>query len=159
MTPQDQAYLQGFITKCAEYGVDPELMAKEANLLSAGAKLLQRFGDKMVQQGAKGLKAVPGVGNKVNATSTTLVPRGVTPSGGVLDDLAAGRLFLTPGMSKSLAGGTLLGGGYLLNKMMGNGGGAEDQAVVQGTQYAADGWHPMQYYQPPAGLAGVYPYM
>jgi len=37
MTQEQQAYLQGFAEKCAEYGVNPELMAKEAgfgNLLS-----------------------------------------------------------------------------------------------------------------------------
>ena len=41
MTPQEQAaFAQGFVEKCAQYGVNPELMFKEAAKGEQLAKLL-----------------------------------------------------------------------------------------------------------------------
>lgn len=46
---QEQAYLEGFIDKCAEYGVDPEALMKTAARGDQLAKLLNTAGTKLTK--------------------------------------------------------------------------------------------------------------
>ena len=47
LTATEQAYIQGFIDKCAEYGVDPEALMKEAQRGAQIGKLLNRAAAKL----------------------------------------------------------------------------------------------------------------
>jgi hypothetical protein len=66
-TPTADAYLAGFVTKCAEYGVDPETLVKwaipapgvlKAHLRVGWANLMERLGGKLGAQNADEAKGL-----------------------------------------------------------------------------------------------------
>jgi hypothetical protein len=172
----EEDYKRGFMDKAASYGLNKEAaegLYKEAflaSLLRAGGRGLQRSGDYITQQAAKGVsRFAPGTAGKINrkfspnvpTTSTGLVPYGtrggVGGVGGLVGDLAAGKLFMRPDIAKAIGATGLLGAGWGLNKLLFGGGQAQPQHYI--SPYGGPGWQPMANYQTPPGMGGVLPYM
>jgi hypothetical protein len=161
MNQQEQAaFAQGFVEKCAQYGVDPELMFKEANKVELTKQLLKNFwGHLSGRTAAETAEQLA----KATANATKKMPKGfvgpVAPTKKMLrlkDAVTnANNLRTVAQLGTGGVLGGVLGGGYLAHKMMGGGG----SDANQGSPYAGPGWAPKDYYTQPEGLAGIYTHM
>ena len=82
MTPQERVYMQGFAEKCAELGVDPEQLTKQA-AMPGGINLSRIIS--MLSKGAKG------VGKGVGGMLLSLPPAVPVAAAGAGAGFLAGR--------------------------------------------------------------------
>lgn len=115
----DQVYVQGFIQKCAELGVDPEALVKRSSAASTGvgfgAKLLSRL--KRFSQGYATGVLRPGVGMaNLSLPGADRLTRAAGVTGNTLDELGRSGIGGFLAGQATLPGATIAGTTYALTR-------------------------------------------